>query len=71
MKRLTLPVTRRDWDGVFLYIIAMIAIASAVGLLFGGPIDNLIVVLWTLPLWLLVRMRASRTAPNSSVKETR
>ena len=69
MKRF-LPVTRRDWDRAFLGVIAMMAIASAVGLLFGGPMDNLIVVVWTLPLWLLVRMRASNTAQISSVTET-
>ena len=65
MKRF-LPVTRRDWDRAFLCVIAMMVVASAVHLLFGGPVDNLIVVVWTLPLWLLARMRAPSTAQISS-----
>ena len=51
-------MTKRQWDRAFLLAIAVLTPAAAIGLFFGGPLDNLIVVGWMLPLWLVARTRA-------------
>ena len=53
--------TKRQWARAFLLAIAVAAVSAAIGVLFGGPLDNVIVVAWMLTLWFVARTRASLT----------
>jgi uncharacterized membrane protein HdeD (DUF308 family) len=54
---------RQKWDWTFIRLLPAVAVAAGIGLLFGNPFDNLIVIAWILPLWLLVRF----LVPNTDV----
>jgi hypothetical protein len=53
--------TKRQWDRAFLLAVAAAVPATAIGVFFGGPLDNFIVVGWMLPLWFVARTRALST----------
>jgi hypothetical protein len=58
MNRLRFPKTRQAWDLALLLVLPLLALAAAVGHWFGGPLDNLVVVCWLLPFWLLARTKS-------------
>lgn len=46
----------RIWDRRFCRLLAIAAVAAVVGLAFGGPFDNLVVIGWLLPVWIFARL---------------
>jgi|GEM_PF-6180709 len=62
-----LPVTRRQWDIVFLLLLPVIAFSAGIGHYFGAPLNNLIVLCWLPPAWLLARMRARKSPAETGL----
>lgn len=65
MRHVHWPVSQRDWDRAFLLVLPVLAVATAVGVFFGGPLDNAIVLGWAPSLWLL-----ARSLKKSTIKGT-
>jgi len=61
---------RAYWDRTFFRLMPVVAVAAAIGLMFGNPIDNLIVIAWIPPLWILIRFIAPTTDSRIAVRET-
>jgi hypothetical protein len=56
MNMTTIMSRKELWDRMFFrLVIPAITVAAAIGLFFGNPVDNLVVISWIVPLWILVR----------------
>ena len=56
----TVEATKCHWNLLFLALLPVFALAAMIGVQFNGPIDNLIVLAWLVPAWLLARSASSR-----------
>ena len=64
------PSRRKCWDWTFIRLMPAVVVAAAIGLLFGNPVDNLIVIAWIPPLWILVRFLSPTMDSRIDVHES-